>query len=49
MAKLQDLPTHLTFDQACIIPSVVVMNNERVIQFIGWISMLIVDVGQGVC
>jgi hypothetical protein len=35
MAKLQDLPTHLTIDQASIIPSVVVMNNEGVIQFIG--------------
>jgi hypothetical protein len=36
MAKLQDLPTHLTIDQASIIPSVVVMNNEEgVIQFIG--------------
>jgi hypothetical protein len=35
MAKLQDLPTHLTIDQASIILSVVVMNNEGVIQFIG--------------
>jgi hypothetical protein len=34
MAKLQDLPTHLTIDQTNIIPSVVVMNNG-VIQFIG--------------